>query len=89
MILDEESKSYGLRLLFALRNAGLKSDMDYLNRKVKAQMKAANRVKARFALIIGESEREMESVSVKCLETGEQEQIPFNQVVEHLQKGVH
>lgn len=89
VILDEESKSYGLRLLFALRNAGLKSDMDYLNRKVKAQMKAANRVNARFALIIGESEREMESVSVKCLETGEQEQIPFNQVVEHLQKGVH
>lgn len=88
VILDEASKSEAVRLLFELRQAGLKSDMDYSYRKMKAQMKAANRAKARYALIMGENERKNASVSVKDLETGKQELIPLNQVIERLHKGV-
>lgn len=86
VVVDEESKAEALRLMFALRQAGLTSDMDYSNRKLKTQMKAAARLQARYALILGEDERKANSVSVKNLETGEQELIPFTEVVDRLTK---
>ncbi len=89
VVLDEESKPEALRLLFELRQAGLKCDMDYADRKMKAQLKAANRAKSRYALILGEHERKNANISVKCLETGVQELIPVQQVVAYVKKGVY
>ena len=86
VVVDEEAKAEAIRLLMALRQAGLKSDMDYSNRKMKGQMKAAVRANARYALIMGEDERKAASVSVKCLETGEQELVPLKQVVDRLKR---
>lgn len=86
VVVDAEAKAGALRLLRELRQIGLKCDMDYANRKLKAQMRAAVRANARYALIMGEDERKSNSVSVKHLETGEQELIPINQVSQYLKR---
>ncbi|RAL25749.1 histidine--tRNA ligase [Thermoflavimicrobium daqui] len=84
--IGEEAKLHSIQLLHDLRQAGLACERDYLDRKVKGQMKAADRENARFVVILGEEELERKEINVKSLETGEQEQIPLDTVVDYLMK---
>lgn len=68
-------------LLQQLRNAGFKVDKDYNGRKIKAQFKAANRLHAKYALIIGEDELKDNLVTLRSMETGEQEDISMEDVL--------
>ena len=54
--LGEGAARYSQVLVHLLRRGGLKAAMDHSGRSLKAQMKLAGRLGARFALIIGESE---------------------------------
>jgi len=75
-----------VRLVHDLRKHGLRVDKDYLGRKVKAQFKAADRLGAKFALVLGEDELEKEVVRLKELETGEEQEIPLARLRERLQE---
>ena len=44
--LGEAARRPGFKLLGELREAGIRSDMDYMDRKMKAQMKSADRLNA-------------------------------------------
>ena len=46
--LGEQAQDYTVKLLQSLRLAGFSAERDYLNRKLKAQMKAADRLNAKF-----------------------------------------
>ena len=54
--LGEKAKEYSVPLLQELRRAGFSSERDYQDRKLKAQFKSAERLGAKFAVIIGEDE---------------------------------
>ncbi|WP_232695548.1 histidine--tRNA ligase [Brevibacillus daliensis] len=81
VIQTEAAKTKVFQQVDVLRQAGIKAEMDYLGRKMKGQLKAADRVEARFAVIIGESEMEKGAAMVKEMATGEQEEVPFDQLV--------
>ena len=61
-----------------LRRENLTVDFDYLLRSVKAQMREANKLNARFALFIGGEEYEQGNINLKNMETGEQKIISLN-----------
>ncbi|SFJ00951.1 histidine--tRNA ligase [Thermoflavimicrobium dichotomicum] len=82
--IGDKAKLYSVKLLKTLREAGFVCERDYLDRKVKGQMKAADREKARFVAILGEEELEQGNINMKCLETGEQEQISLDAIVDYL-----
>ena len=73
--LGEEAKDYTVGLLNELRKAGLSAERDYMDRKVKAQFKAADRLQAKFVAILGEDELKDKKINVKSQETGEQKQV--------------
>ncbi|MED3962149.1 histidine--tRNA ligase [Niallia taxi] len=73
--LGEEAKDYTVGLLNELRKAGLSAERDYLDRKVKGQFKAADRLQAKFVAILGEDELKENKINVKSQETGEQKQV--------------
>lgn len=62
-------KAQGIAL--ALRKNGISADCDTVERSVKAQMKYANKIGARYSLVIGDSELENGAVELKEMETGE------------------
>ncbi|AJY76100.1 histidine--tRNA ligase [Paenibacillus beijingensis] len=64
-------------LLFQLRLAGLSAERDYLGRKMKAQMKSADRFKARFTAILGDDELAAGEIALKDMSTGEQRMVPL------------
>lgn len=80
--LGEAAKGEALVLAQRLRAAGLSADVDYLDRKLKAQFKAADRYGARFAAILGDDELARGVVQLKNLATGEQEAVPLADVAE-------
>lgn len=59
-------------LLNRLRDEGFRSDMDHGGRSLKAQMKQANRLNARYVALIGEDEALNNQVTLKNMSTGEQ-----------------
>ena len=69
-------KAQGLTL--ALRKDGIHADCDTVERSVKAQMKYANKIGAKYAVILGDSELESGQVELKEMETGEKEQVALD-----------
>ncbi len=81
--MGDAARESALALLRDLRRAGLEAHMEYEGRSIKSQMKRADRLKAAFALILGEDELAEAVVSVKNMASGEQARVPRDAVVEH------
>ncbi|MGY8787045.1 MAG: histidine--tRNA ligase [Fidelibacterota bacterium] len=82
--LDEAGLSTALSLSNELRHAGFSVISDPLRRSLKAQMREANKSGARYAIILGETEMETDSVVLKNLEKGEQETVSQKNIKEKL-----
>ncbi|MDP6372987.1 MAG: histidine--tRNA ligase [Vicinamibacterales bacterium] len=65
----------------ALRAGGLQTLVDYEPRSAKAQLKRANRARARYAVIVGDDELARGEVTVKTMATGEQHSVARDGVV--------
>lgn len=61
----------------ALRNQELSVGTDFLRRSLKAQLREANRLHARQAVVLGENEIQSGKAVVKDLSTGEQKEVPL------------
>ncbi len=55
---------------------------------MKAQFKAADRVQAKFVVVLGEDELAKQVVNVKNMESGEQQEVSIDQLVSYLQQQV-
>jgi histidyl-tRNA synthetase len=67
-----------------LAAAGIEAEMDYANRSLKSQMKRADRVGARYVLMLGEQELSQGAAVLRNMETREQEKIPMEGIVDAL-----
>src|SRR5690606_6986844 len=72
--IGEAASVKSVSLVNELRKAGLIAEKDYLNKKVKGQFKAADRLQAKFVAILGDEELERNVINVKNMETGNQEE---------------
>lgn len=82
--LGEEAEAWVFRTTQELRAAGLQVALDLKGRSLKAQMREANRQNAPYTLIIGGNELEAEEATVKEMESGEQVDVPFDDLAEVL-----
>jgi len=79
--LGDQAKTFAMKLIKDLREKNIICEMDYLNRSLKAQMKEANRQKAKKVLIIGEDEIKKGKAILKDMETGEQKEIELQKII--------
>ncbi|KUP05826.1 histidyl-tRNA synthetase [Bacillus coahuilensis p1.1.43] len=84
--LGDQAKDYSVKIVSDLRKAGLSAERDYLDRKLKAQFKAADRVQARYVAVLGEEELSSGTINLKDMESGEQESIKISKLVEAIQE---
>ncbi len=73
--LGDDSHFDVLSLITKLRRSGVHADMTFGSRGLKGAMRAADRSGARFAVIIGPSERDAGLVQIKDLKSGDQEHV--------------
>ena len=83
--LGDAAEHWVFRTTQSLRAAGLHVAHDLKGRSLKAQMKEANRQEAPYTLIIGDNELESETATVKEMASGEQEDVPFDELASYLQ----
>jgi histidyl-tRNA synthetase len=84
--LGEEAKDYTVGLLQKLRLAGVSAERDYLNRKIKAQFKAADRLNAKYVAILGDDELANNKINLKNMASGQQEEIELTRFVEYFKE---
>jgi len=84
--MGEEASNAGVKLTNDLRLAGYSVQNDYFDKKMKAQMKIADRYNAKYSIIIGQSELENGTFVVKDMKSFEQETINLDNIVDYLQE---
>ncbi|KGP90431.1 histidyl-tRNA synthetase [Pontibacillus chungwhensis BH030062] len=82
--LGEEAEKEAAGVVYQLRKAGIQVDKDYAGKKIKAQFKSADRLQAKYVLVLGENELANGQINVKRMATGDQETIPLADVVEYM-----
>ncbi|WP_420843733.1 histidine--tRNA ligase [Listeria costaricensis] len=70
-----EAEAKAVELMARLRKQQIVAEKDYMGRKMKAQLKDANRKNARFTIIIGETEIDQKAYQLKDMATGEQVEV--------------
>jgi len=83
-VLDEGLRLEMLPVLERLRAAGLRCESDLRGRSLKAMMKHAASLGARYAVIVGEREHAAGVASVRDMTAHEQREIPLGDLVEEL-----
>lgn len=68
----------------AFRQAGIIAMMDGEGKSMKSQLKYANKSNAKYVIIIGDDELARKEAIIRYMETGEQETIALDAVVEHV-----
>ncbi|NOQ45595.1 MAG: histidine--tRNA ligase [Desulfobulbaceae bacterium] len=76
--LGDKAAQYSCLLVHELRRLGIKAAMDYSGRSLKAQMKQAGRINARFTLIVGDNELEQQQAILRNMNSQEQDTVPLD-----------
>ena len=79
---DVRLKAY--EITQTLRRAGFRCDVDLNNKKFKKLMNYADKIKVPKMIIIGKNDLEENKVTIKDMQSGQQEQISIDDIVDYL-----
>jgi histidyl-tRNA synthetase len=82
--LGEAAEARIVPLLNEARARGIVAEKDYGGRKMKAQLKSADRLAAKYAAILGDDELARGEIVLKALATGEQRTVALGSLFESL-----
>ncbi|MFH1671420.1 MAG: histidine--tRNA ligase [Candidatus Portnoybacteria bacterium] len=86
--LGDLGKKKSLKLFEELRQAGIETVSSPSRNAIKGQMKAADKLGVRFALILGQKEALDETIIIKDMSSSSQETVPMNKVVQILKRRI-
>lgn len=69
--MGEQNAAFAFSLASALRAEGFIAESDVMNRSLKAQMKYADKLGAKYSMVIGDDERQSGRAQLKNMKTGE------------------
>jgi histidyl-tRNA synthetase len=84
--LGELGKKKSLKLFEELRRAGLEIASSFSRNTIKAQLKTADKLGARFALILGQKEALDKTIIIRDMDSGSQETVPLEKVIKEIKK---
>ncbi|MBH49234.1 MAG: histidine--tRNA ligase [Candidatus Marinimicrobia bacterium] len=84
--MSKDSLEMGISLSNILRKEGFYIGMDSLRRSVKSQFREANKLRAQYALILGEEEMKQNKVTVKQMSSSDQSMIDINSISSFFKK---
>ena len=76
--------SRALEVATKIREEGINTDVYLENKKIKAKFKYADKLKIPYVAVIGEEEEKNGTVSLKNMESGEQEEMSIEKMIEVL-----
>lgn len=89
LLVSEKSADYGKEVYEALRNAGIRVELDARNEKIGYMIREAQTVdRVPYMLIIGRDEAENKTVSVRNRDTAETTAMPLDEFIQKLSKEI-
>ncbi len=85
--LGERARRLGVKMLAELRAGNISSEAAYGAGGMRSQMRAADRARARYALIVGDDEADQGVVQLKSLTDGWQHAVPVSEIADWLSGG--
>ena len=82
--MGKEGAEEALRQINKLRKEGIKAEKDYMGRSLKAQMKYANKINAKYVVVLGEEEIKSSRIKVKDMSTGSEEKINLEALASYI-----
>ena len=82
--LGDNTRKTVIKLAEDLREQNLSIEFDVLRRSLKAQLREANKMNVKYAIIIGDEELESNQLEVKNFSTGNQQKIELSKIVDHM-----
>ncbi len=82
-----EDLSYPINIVNILRNNGICTELYMENKNIKKKMNYANKLDVPYAVIIGEDEYKTNTISLKNMQTGEQENMALEELLLRFKKG--
>ncbi|MBR2330481.1 MAG: histidine--tRNA ligase [Clostridia bacterium] len=83
--MDEDCRKKAFSLASVLRSANVKAEIDHMERSIKAQFKYADKIGAKYVVVIGGNELAEGVVNVKNMQTGETERVAFDDLKAYFQ----
>ena len=80
--IGNEADQMAFEIIYRLRRHDIKVEKDYMDRSLKAQLKYANKIEAKYVLILGEEEVIKGIGILKDMETGEQKNLYISTIEE-------
>lgn len=82
--LGTQGRKQALRTVQALRSAGLSAVYEFRERRIGNQLKSADQLNARWAVILGPSEVEAQQARLKEMSTGNERMVDLDQLLQTL-----
>lgn len=76
--MGENASVFAMKLASDLRNEGFAAESDLIGRSLKAQMKYADKIDAKYSMVIGDDELAAGKAKVKNMATGETHELALN-----------
>lgn len=86
--LGQLAKRKSLKLFEEFRNAKIPVAESFSKDSLKAQLRSANKINAKYVLIFGQKEALEDFITLKNMETGDQEEIKIDKIVEEIKKRI-
>ncbi len=88
MYVNEDEKQFAISLTQDLRVNGFITEIENMNRSLKAQFKQADRFKARYLIILNSEDIKNGCINIKDNITKEEEKISYNDVVNYIDMNI-
>ena len=85
-VLGDRAKAFGQKLVHDLRKSGVRAAMDLMSRNIKGQFKYADRLKAKYVIVIGDNELDQGKVSIKTMADSSQKEIAIEDIMKEIRK---
>ena len=85
--IGEKADSKAVKMLYDLRDTNVNAEADLNGRSVKAQMKYADKLGAKYTLVFGDEELENDCFRLKNMQTGETIEKNFCDIMNFLTEG--
>lgn len=83
---DEKSNEEAFSLVAALRRANIYAEGDLMGRSVKAQLKYADKIGAKYVVILGERELSCGTAMVRCMKESKEESVKISNLEKYIKE---
>lgn len=84
--MDKEASFESMKMCADLRSSGIRAQTDVVGRSLKAQMKYADKIGAKYTMVLGSDELANKSAKVKNMENGESQELSLEDFEDNFMK---